>query len=213
MIIGCDDQPSFQQIAWVDTETGEGSERRLTHSNGEAEKFYRDLQRRGVQARVGMEATGHAGWFERLLAELHHELWVGDPAHKCADTAVLLGLVRTCEASCFRTARAATATGTPDEIHALACDRSTIAQARLREHTTNTIPCSDDDQGRSRNQRLDRRLIAACTPTAQDQAAGHAQSVSLLEDRRQSESLRLAGMASGLENQSSMSRRAYRPHR
>ena len=27
-----------------------------------------------------MEATGHARWFERLLAELHHELWVGDPA-------------------------------------------------------------------------------------------------------------------------------------
>ena len=73
LIIGCDYHPSFQQIAWVDTETGEGSERQLTHSSGEAEKFYRDLQRRGVQARVGMEATGHARWFERLLAELHHE--------------------------------------------------------------------------------------------------------------------------------------------
>ena len=80
LIIGCDYHPSFQQIAWVDTETGEGSERRLTHSNGEAENFYRDLQRRGVQARVGMEASGHARWFERLLAELHQELWVGDPA-------------------------------------------------------------------------------------------------------------------------------------
>lgn len=80
LIIGCDYHPSFQQIAWVDTETGEGSERQLTHSNGEAEKFYRELQLRGVQARVGMEATGHARWFERLLAELNHELWVGDPA-------------------------------------------------------------------------------------------------------------------------------------
>jgi transposase len=28
--------------------------------------------------RVGMEATGHARWFERLLAELG--LWIGDPA-------------------------------------------------------------------------------------------------------------------------------------
>ena len=80
LIIGCDYHPSFQQIAWVDTETGEGSEQQLTHSNGEAETFYRDLQRRGVQARVGMEATGHARWFERLLAELNHELWVGDSA-------------------------------------------------------------------------------------------------------------------------------------
>jgi transposase len=26
-----------------------------------------------------MEATGHARWFERLLAELGFELWIGDP--------------------------------------------------------------------------------------------------------------------------------------
>jgi transposase len=30
--------------------------------------------------RVGMEATGHARWFERLLAELGFELWIGDAA-------------------------------------------------------------------------------------------------------------------------------------
>ncbi len=30
--------------------------------------------------RVGMEATGHALWFERLLAELNFELWMGDAA-------------------------------------------------------------------------------------------------------------------------------------
>jgi len=29
---------------------------------------------------VGIEATGHTRWFERLLAELGHELWVGDAA-------------------------------------------------------------------------------------------------------------------------------------
>ena len=28
--------------------------------------------------RVGMEASGHARWFERLLAELQFELWMGD---------------------------------------------------------------------------------------------------------------------------------------
>jgi transposase len=27
-----------------------------------------------------MEATGHARWFERLLAELGFELWIEDPA-------------------------------------------------------------------------------------------------------------------------------------
>jgi hypothetical protein len=27
-----------------------------------------------------MEATGHSRWFERLLAELGFELWIGDPS-------------------------------------------------------------------------------------------------------------------------------------
>ena len=80
LVIGCDYHPSVQHIAWIDTETGECGERQLRHSDGEAEKFYRDLKAKGVSVRVGIEATGHARWFERLLAELKFELWVGDPA-------------------------------------------------------------------------------------------------------------------------------------
>src|ERR1700716_451606 len=34
----------------------------------------------GMKLRVGMEASGHARWFERLLSELHFELWIGDAA-------------------------------------------------------------------------------------------------------------------------------------
>jgi transposase len=30
--------------------------------------------------RVGIEATGHTRWLERMLAELGHELWIGDAA-------------------------------------------------------------------------------------------------------------------------------------
>ena len=75
-VIGADFHPSFQQIAFLNTETGECGERRLTHSNAEAEKFYRGLS--GGPVRVGMEATGHSRWFERLLAELHYELWIGE---------------------------------------------------------------------------------------------------------------------------------------
>src|SRR6202034_1632254 len=52
----------------------------LSHSDGQAEKFYRDLKQRGMCVRVGMEATGYSRWFERLLAELGFELWIGDPA-------------------------------------------------------------------------------------------------------------------------------------
>ena len=77
LIIGCDYHPSFQQIAFVDTDTGELQERRLEHRE-EAEKVYRDLAAQGMKIRVGMEASGQARWFERLLAELNIELWVGD---------------------------------------------------------------------------------------------------------------------------------------
>ena len=41
LIIGLDYHPGFQQIAFVDSETGELQERRLQHRE-EAEKFYRD---------------------------------------------------------------------------------------------------------------------------------------------------------------------------
>ena len=79
LLIGCDYHPSVQQIAWVDTETGECGERRLTHC-AEAEQFYRELKQQGTSVCVGIEATGHSRWFERLLAELNFELWIGDPA-------------------------------------------------------------------------------------------------------------------------------------
>jgi len=74
MIIGCDFHPRYQQIAMMDTETGELVERRLEHENGEARAFYSSLPK---PARVGMEATGYAQWFERMLAEQGHELWIG----------------------------------------------------------------------------------------------------------------------------------------
>ena len=77
IVIGADYHPSLQQIAWADTETGECGERRLMNSNGEVENFYRGLM--GCRVRVG-KATGHARWFERLMAELKYELWIGDPA-------------------------------------------------------------------------------------------------------------------------------------
>jgi hypothetical protein len=49
-------------------ETGEYEERELNHSDGEAERFYRELHKRGMRVRVGMVATGFSRWFERLLA-------------------------------------------------------------------------------------------------------------------------------------------------
>jgi hypothetical protein len=70
-IIGCDFHSRFQQIAMLDPATGEVIKRRLEHENGEAKKFYATLP---SPARVGMEATCDAQWFERMLREHHHEL-------------------------------------------------------------------------------------------------------------------------------------------
>jgi transposase len=79
IIIGVDFHPEFQQIASVDTESGEFEERRLQHRE-EAERFYRELSTQRDAVRVGMEASGHARWLELLLKELQFELWIGDAA-------------------------------------------------------------------------------------------------------------------------------------
>jgi transposase len=76
-IIGCDFHPSYQQVAALDTASGELLERRLIHRGKEVEAFYEGLPR---GARVGMEATCAARWFERLLERCGHQLWVGHPA-------------------------------------------------------------------------------------------------------------------------------------
>jgi transposase len=77
MILGCDFHPRFQQIAFVDQETGEYGERRLCHP-GEAEQFYRSLAGRHV--RIGVEATENFRWFRQLMDELGHEFLLGDAA-------------------------------------------------------------------------------------------------------------------------------------
>jgi len=77
MIIGCDFHPSWQQVCWLDTETAETGEQKLVQASGDAERFYRQLP---APAWIGMEATGNCHWLVDLLAELGHELWVGDAA-------------------------------------------------------------------------------------------------------------------------------------
>lgn len=77
LIIGCDFHTRFQQIAMVDTTTGELVKRRLDHSAGEAERFYAAL---AAPARVGIEATFGTQWFEKMLRRYGHELWFGDAA-------------------------------------------------------------------------------------------------------------------------------------
>ena len=114
IIIGCDYHPGFQQIAFVDTETGELKETRLQHRE-QAEKFYRELAAQDVQVRVGMEASGQARWFERLLAELKIEYLhgpgrlglrlTGETWQVAPELHIVLGEVGTCVSRCWNRPR------------------------------------------------------------------------------------------------------------
>jgi len=75
MIIGCDFHTRTEQIAMLDTETGEVVERKLDHESGEAKRFYAGLKE---PALVGIESTGYTIWFAEMLGELGHELVVGE---------------------------------------------------------------------------------------------------------------------------------------
>jgi len=77
MIIGCDFHPSWQQVSWLDTETGETDERKLVHATGDGKTFYQQL---AAPALIGMEATGNSQWFIELVQDLGHEIWIGDAA-------------------------------------------------------------------------------------------------------------------------------------
>jgi transposase len=76
-IIGCDYHPSWQQICWVDTITGETEEKKLEHASGEAVRFYRGLRE---PALIGMESTGNCQWFVEMATTAGHEVWIGDAA-------------------------------------------------------------------------------------------------------------------------------------
>ena len=54
-LIGCDFHTRFQQIALVDSVTGEILNRRLEHGTGKAQQLYTALP---APARIRMEATG-----------------------------------------------------------------------------------------------------------------------------------------------------------
>ena len=57
MLIGCDFHPSWQQVSWLDVETGETGEQKLVHARGEAKQFYEQL---AAPVLIGMEAPRSA---------------------------------------------------------------------------------------------------------------------------------------------------------
>src|SRR5271167_4893385 len=77
IIIGCDFHPSWQQVSWMDMETGDCGERKLVHASGDARMFYQQL---AGPALIGMEATGNSQWFIEMVEDLGHTIWIGDAA-------------------------------------------------------------------------------------------------------------------------------------
>jgi transposase len=77
VLIGSDYHPSWQQVSWLNSETGETGDAKLVHEPGAVEKFYRQFPA-GTQ--IGMEATGNCQWFLELMTKLGHEVLVGDAA-------------------------------------------------------------------------------------------------------------------------------------
>src|SRR5215475_8088206 len=75
--VGCDLHTRTQQVAMLDTDTGEVSEHQLAHDGLSVEAFYATLPR---PVTVGIESTGYTLWFHALMQRLGHTLLVGDAA-------------------------------------------------------------------------------------------------------------------------------------
>jgi len=76
--IGVDFHARRQTVSYLTTEDGEIHQLELHHENkAEVRAFYGQFADEVI---VGFETSGYAYWFEEMLEELGHQIWVGDPA-------------------------------------------------------------------------------------------------------------------------------------
>ncbi len=74
--IGVDFHARQQTLCSLKTNEGVVSTHNLKHQNkDEVRAFYQQFSGRVI---VGLEASGYSPWFEQLLEELGHEVWLGD---------------------------------------------------------------------------------------------------------------------------------------
>jgi len=76
LYIGVDFHPHQQTAAWCDTRTGETDTIDLKHDLEGVRQFYSSFCEPGI---VGIEASAKAVWFEKMLFETGHKLFVGNP--------------------------------------------------------------------------------------------------------------------------------------
>lgn len=74
---GVDFHTRQQFIRWCDTADGEVHEQQLSHrSPDEVREFYTRFQGEVI---VGFEASGYSSWFETMLQQIGHQVWIGNP--------------------------------------------------------------------------------------------------------------------------------------
>src|SRR5215470_1086836 len=76
-LVGCDLHARKQQVAVLDTTTGEVLEQELVHDGDAVERFYRALR---PPVTIGIETTGYTQWFHTLMQGLGHTVIVGEAA-------------------------------------------------------------------------------------------------------------------------------------
>ena len=76
-LVGCDLHSRKQQVAVLDTTTGEVLEQELAHDGDAVERFYRALR---PPVTIGSETTGYTQWFHALMHRLGHTVLVGEAA-------------------------------------------------------------------------------------------------------------------------------------
>ncbi len=73
--VGVDFHVKRQTVCWMDTADGEIHQRTLDHQREDVTRFYGQWV---APVTVGVEASGYAQWFHRLVEERGHRLLVGD---------------------------------------------------------------------------------------------------------------------------------------
>jgi len=66
-----------QTITYCDLADGEIHRTVLRHQHDDVRAFYEQFKGEVI---VGFEASGYSAWFEQMLAELGHTIWLGNPA-------------------------------------------------------------------------------------------------------------------------------------
>lgn len=76
LYIGVDLHPHQQTAAWCDTRTGETATVDLKHNLVKVREFYAGLSEPAI---IGIEASAKMSWFESMVFETGHKLFVGNP--------------------------------------------------------------------------------------------------------------------------------------